>query len=71
MLEYNEANRQQLIVRQSSLDRATELLIASGFVRESSFSSMEAAKQTLNRLRYLTDECEKIVRNPGGTNIPK
>jgi hypothetical protein len=59
MLEYTDINRQQLIVRQSSMDRAVQILIDRGFFRDKETDG----KKALEAVKNLTDQLEKIIRN--------
>lgn len=60
MLEYTEANRQQLIVRQSSMDRAVQILIAKGLIKENETQVSEV----VTKVRQLTDVLENVIRTP-------
>ena len=58
MLEYSESNRQQLIVRQSSMDRAVEILTARGVIQDPTKTSADLVKA----VKAWTDTLEKIIR---------
>jgi hypothetical protein len=61
MLEYTDANRQQLIVRQSSLDRAVQILIAKGLITENDVT-VSVIVHTM--IIPLVNALEAVVRTP-------
>lgn len=61
MLEYTEANKQQLIVRQNVLDRAVQILIAKGIITE---NDVEVSVIVTKYITPLANALEAVVRTP-------
>lgn len=58
MLTYSEESRQQLIVRQSCMKAAVDVLIARGIIQ---VDKELTAPELVSRVKWMTDQFEKVI----------